>query len=281
MQPALEAALSELVLGAELEPSDSAAVEAWLARHEISADDATALREGELERLLVYRRLVRATLRDAVELAIPRTMARLGPLFDELFARFLAERGPRSHYLRDVTTEFIDYAQEVLTGDARVPGFVPDLMRLEALQIEIAAAPPLGAPREFAELDLDRGLHFAEALRLVRFRHAVHELSEELADRNPARAGATQLLVYRSPDHIVRYLELSPLAADILEALLAGASLRESLFSAADRQKLALSDAILTGTAELLADLSQRGALLGPSATPPRNSSSPTDPSSL
>lgn len=281
MQRALELALAELVLGPELDIGDAAAVAAWLARHEIPAEDATALLEGELERLLVYRRLVRTTLREAVELAIPRTIARLGPLFDEVFARFLSERGPRSHYLRDVTTEFIANALASLAADARVPRYVPDLMRLEALQIEIAAAPPLGAPREFAELDLDRGLHFAEALRLVRFGHAVHELSEDLADRSEPRAGATQLLVYRSPDHIVRYLELSPLAADILEGLLAGESLRASLFSALERQKCELSDAILTGTAELLADLSRRGALLGPSATPPRNSSSSTDPSSL
>jgi hypothetical protein len=281
MQRALEAALAELVLGVELDANDPAAVAAWLARHQVAGADAEALKSGELGRMLVYRDLVRSTLRDAVELAVPRAMARLGALFDLYFAGFLAERGPRSHYLRDVTDEFIEHALPRLLLDERVPGYIPELLRFEALHIRVAAAPPLTAPREFTELELDAGLYFSESVRLERFEHAVHELSEDLDDRREPRRVATRLLIYRSPDHIVRYLELSPLAADILEPLLAGASLRESLISAGSRQNVELADSVLTGTAELLADLSQRGALLGPRAVSARYSSSSPDPSSL
>jgi hypothetical protein len=117
----------------------------------------------------------------------------------------------------------------------------------------------------------------------------VHELSDDLADRREPRRIACSLLVYRGTDHIVRYLELSPLAADILDELLAGGSLKDSLFSAGSRQNVRLDDSVLSGAAKLLADLGERGALLGPRAVSgpqaaqrgAQYSSSSADPSTL
>jgi len=266
MQRALESAVCELVLGPGVNPNDPSSVEAWLARHAVSQEDAAALRGPELERLVVYRKLVQGTLREAIELGMPRAMARLGPLFDEYFARFLRERGPQTHYLRDVTVELIDFCAELWAKDARVPDYLLELARLESLRIEIAAAPPRAHGAAFAPLDLKAGLSFSEALRLLHFAHRVHELSESLEDRSPPAAGPVHLLVYRSPDHMVRYLELTPLAAAIVERLLAGKSLEDSLIDAARALGTVLDDAALTGAANLLSDLSARGVVLGPCA---------------
>lgn len=266
MQRALEGAFAELLLGAELDADDTAALDAWLARHGVAPADAAAIRAQELPGLLVYRKLVQSTLREAIELGMPRTLARLGPLFDEYFARFLAERGPQTHYLRDVTSELLDFCAELWPADSRVPGYLLELGRLEALRIEIAAAPPRKAPEALAPLELDAGLSFTEAQRLLRCAHRIHELSESVDDRTWPTHGPTQLLVYRSPDHMVRYLELSPLAAAILERLIAGESLKDSLIGATRASGLELDDATLEGAAALLADLSARGVVLGPCA---------------
>ena len=71
-------------------------------------------------------------------------------------------------------------------------------------------------------------------------------------------------MLFRSRDgeHDVRYLELSPLAAALLERLLVGESLKFSLISACATtgSEPALA---LASTATLLADLAARGALLG------------------
>ena len=266
MQEALESAFAELVLGERLNPDDPVAIDAWLTRHGVGPEDSAAIRDQEIRRLLVYRSLVQNGLREAVELAIPRTIARLGPLFDEYFARFLAERGPATHYLRDVTTELLDFCEALWAGDARVAPYLLELARLEALRIEIAAAPPRRATEPFTALELDAGFCFSEALRLLRCRHRIHELSESLDDRTLAALGPTLLLVYRSPDHMVRYLELTPLAAAIVERLLAGQSLKDSLVNAAQSLGSPLDDRVLSGTAALLSDLSERGVLLGPCA---------------
>jgi len=265
VQPALERALAELVLGPPLARSDLAAL---ASRHALAADDRDAL-AAEFERWLVYRKLVQATLRDAVELAIPRTLARLGALFDEYFARFLRERGPQTHYLRDVTSELLDFCAPLWARDARVPPWALDLARHEAVQIVVSSEREPAVKAPLGELDLERGLRFVGAARVVRYAFAVHRMSADEGDRTPPEAAPTELFVYRDEEHDVRYLELSPLAAALLERLLAGESLKAALLAAC---AVTGSDpgAALDGTARLLADLSERGAVLGaaPEASP-------------
>jgi hypothetical protein len=263
MQGALEAALGELVLGPALDPDDAAAVAAFFERHGVSDADAAALRAGELRRLLVYRELVRGTLRQALELAIPRSMARLGATFDEYFERFLSERGPASHYLRDVTGEFLEFCAPSWQADTRVPAYVEDLARHEALHIQIAgAARDPEAPRA-PGFELEQSLRFIAAVRLVRYQFAVHRLPEAESDRTFPERAPTELLVYRSPEHDVRYLELSPFAASLLERLLSDQTLRSAVEGTARAHGVELSPSLLEATARLLADLSERGVLLG------------------
>jgi hypothetical protein len=262
VQAALERALERLVLGPSVELGDEAAVEAYLATAELDAENRASLRRN-LAGLLVYRRLVRARLQEALELAVPRSLERLGPLFEEYFDRFLAERGPRTHYLRDVTSEWLDFCAPFWSKDARVPSYLHDLARHEALEISIASGADPAPAEGSAELDLARGLRFIEAARVVRYGHAVHELPENPSDRSAPRAVSTALFVYRSPEHDVRYLELTPLAADILEHLLGGETLGQAVTRAANTLVVPLDGAVLEGTARLLAELAERGALLG------------------
>jgi hypothetical protein len=264
VQAALERAMSELVFGAG-PPADAAALDAYVAGLGLDAARRARFRV-ELERLLVYRSLVRSRLREAIELATPRTLARLGPLFEAYFGRFLAERGPRTHYLRDVTAEWLEFCAPLWQADARVPRYLLDLAWHEALEFIVAAGADAEPRDGTGTLELERGLRFIEAARVVRYAFAVHELPDELADRSEPRAAPTALFVYRSPEHEVRYLELSPLAAAILEALLGGATLGDAVTRGAALTGVPLDESVLTGTARLLADLADRGALLGATA---------------
>ena len=262
---ALERALRDFVLGAAVPSDDAAAVDDWLARSHVSARDADALR-SEVGRLSVYRTLVRKRLSDAVELAVPRTRARLGRLFDEYFERFLLERGPRTHYLRDVTSEFLDFLEPCAEIDSRLPPWTLDLARHEALDIIVGSLADTGAPGATLELDPDRGLVFSATARVVRYGHAVHRLSSAPDDRSVPERVAVALFVYRSPENEVRYLELTPLAARILDGLLAGNTLRAALERATHELGVARDDAVLEGAARVLADLSERGAITGAKA---------------
>lgn len=264
MQAALEHAMAELVFGPAIERADEPAFDAWLSRSAADLESRRAL-DRDFERLLVYRRLVRRTLRSAIELAMPRAVARLGSTFVEYFDRFLAERGPRTHYLRDVTTEFLDFAEPLLRSDPRVPAFLCDLARHESLSIVVSASVEHGRT-PLGELDLDRGLVFTDAARIARYAFAVHLLPDDEADRSEPPAEPTALFVYRSPEHDVRYLALTPLAADIVERLLAGETLRQAVLAATQQRGIPPSPSVLEGTARVLADLAERGALHGAGA---------------
>jgi hypothetical protein len=260
MQQGLENVFADWVLG----PAPSRERLALLCKeHDIATEDAAALSES-FERLSVYRELVRGNLREALELSIPRSIARLGPLFDEYFDRFLAEQAPRTHYLRDVTPELLTFAAPLWATDARVPGYLYELARHESLHIEVSALPSLPRGHVPAPLSLAQGVELSAALRLVQYRHAVHELPADEACRTPPDERAVSLLVYRSPEHEVRYLELTPLARGILERLVAGDSLGGAVQAAAAAEGSALSEAVLAGAAKLLADLAERGVVRGP-----------------
>lgn len=259
MQRALEAAVAELVLGPPLVGAE--AVSRWLERHGVTGEDAHAMRE-DLDRLLVYRELVRDTLRNAVLLAVPRTAARLGALFEESLDRFLKERGPRTHYLRDVTTELLDFCAPLWREDPRIPAFASDLARHEALELTVAAS--ADATRAGTdELDVESVLLFAPSLAVVRYAHAVHRLPPDEEDRSEPLRAPTALAVYRDASHEVRYLELSPLAASMLEALMSGEALGAAVTRACAEHSVPVDPAVLEGASRLLGELSERGCLLG------------------
>jgi hypothetical protein len=257
-----ETAVRELVLGPSDVTSDGEAIDAWLARSGVNGADADALR-SEVARLSVYRELVPARLRGVVELAMPRFCARLGVLFDEYFARYLAERGPRSRYLRDVTTELLDFMELHARNDGRMPPWALDLARHEALDIVVGSLAGTPNPTALADLDADRGLVFSATARVVRYAFAVHRLSADPADRNEPERRPTALFVYRSHAHDVRYLELTPLAAAIIERLLAGETLRNALERGTRDLAVPLDADVLDGTSRVLAELAQRGAVTG------------------
>jgi hypothetical protein len=260
MQPALESVFAELLLG----PLPSRPTLQRLAvKHGLGEADAGALSES-FERLLVYRELVRGNLREAMQLSIPRSIARLGALFDEYFDRFLDEQAPRTHYLRDVTPELLEFCAPLWHSDERVPAYLDDLARHESLHIEISAQPALPRGHVAAPLTLDRGVELGAALKLMQYRHAVHELSTDEHDRSEPARRDVALLVYRSPEHEVRYLELTPLASGIVERLLARQSLEAAMRGASQEQKAELTEAVLSGAAALLADLAERGVVWGP-----------------
>jgi hypothetical protein len=256
--------MADRTLGERIDAVDTQAVDAWLTKHQVADDDADYIKHRGVERLLTYRRLVRANLREAIEVTMPRVTARLGPLFEEYFDRFATEQGPRTHYLRDVCSEFLAFVAPLWALDRRVAPYLLELADHEVLQIELASM-QAGVVRDGSEeLSLEKGIQFIEACRIVYYEHALHELSDDEEDRTLPRATPTHLFAYRSPEHEVRYLKLTDLAAQILIRLLAlkeplGAAIR----IACEDRRLPLSEAVLSGTAELLADLAERGALVG------------------
>ncbi|WP_434042199.1 MULTISPECIES: HvfC/BufC N-terminal domain-containing protein [Sorangium] len=298
-QPPPELAALQRALQRSVSEPDEAAIaadpRAWLARAGLEGADLEAMASLPPGRLLLYRSLIRRGLTGAIRAGIPRTAARLGARFEADVARFLDVELPRSRYLRDVAPEFVGFAAPRWAEDPEVPAYLADLARHELAAFAASCAEPdgdaaggpadaagepgapgelgapgaldaAGAPASGEELSLDRGARFQRAAALLRHEHAVHRLEDGEAARDVPAREPTSLLVYRDAGHEVRFLELTPLAAEILGRLLAGAALRDAVVEGCAALGRPVDGPVLESTAALLSDLAERGALLGAAA---------------
>jgi hypothetical protein len=264
---AIQRAIADACLGAHAGEAIATDLRGWLEERGVPADDVEAILAAP-PRLGVYRSLVRNGLSAVVLRMLPRTRARMNAAcdgrFDRDLATFVDEVGPRTHYLRDVPAEYLAWAEPRWRADASVPAYLPDLATHERMQFAVGAAAPASASMHHvpAEVGLDRSLAFLESTRLLHHVWAVHELpADEDAVGEPSRRDV-HLLTYRDADHVVRWLEVTPLASAILARLMAGEPLGDAVTRACAEASTAAAS-VLPDIARLLADLGERGVLLG------------------
>ena len=238
---------------------------AWLRAQGVEGEDLSAMLAVGAERMLVYRKLVHNRVRNTILDFIARTVARLGM---ERFRRdvdaFVEACAPRSPYLRDVPTEFVEWVVPRWEADPEVPAWLPELARHELLDYEVRNDPRGGEPETGLPLALDRPLRFDGTARLVRYGWALHRVPRRKGDRSEPEAEPTRLLVYRDAEHKPRYLALTPFADALLRELLgAGKAVQPALVDAAAALGEPLDDEKLAAAAQLLADLGERKVCLG------------------
>lgn len=262
---ALEHAIADACLGENSGDDLARDLRRFLEARGVSAEDVDAIVAAP-HRLAVYRSLVRNGLGAVVARMLPLTRARLNAScagrFDADVSRFLEEVGPRTHYLRDVPHELFAWARPRWAADPHVPAYLTDLAAHELACFAVAAAesrPDVPSP---GAVTPDGAIAFADSARLLHCGWAVHELpADETATDIPARR-EVDLLAYRDAGHAVRWLELTPLAAAIMQRLLGGETLRLATGGACEEYRTAPA-AVAADVARLLADLAERGVLLG------------------
>jgi len=263
---ALQRAIADACLGARAGEAIARDLRGWLEERGVPADDVEAILAAP-PRLGVYRSLVRNGLSAVVLRMLSRTRARMNAAcegrFDGDLATFVDEVGPRTHYLRDVPAEYLAWAEPRWRADTRVPPYLPDLATHELTQFAVGAAAPASRAPALAEVALDRPLAFLDSTRLVHHAWAVHELPADDETTEPARRDV-HLLAYRDADHVVRWLKLSPLASAILARLVAGDPLGAAVERACSLAST-VPASVLPDIARLLANLGERGVLLGAS----------------
>lgn len=262
---ALQRAIADACLDVDAGEAIVRDLRGWLEGRGVAAEDIEAILEAP-RRLGVYRSLVRNGLSVVVLRMLPRTRARMNAAcegrFDRDVATFVDEVGPRTHYLRDVPAELLAWAEPRWRADDRVPAYLADLAVHELTHFAVAAAAAASVAPALAEVGLGRPLVFLESTRLTSHAWAVHELPADEDALEPPRRRPVHLLAYRDAGHEVRWLEVTPLAAAILARLVAGEPLGDAVERACAEAATAPAAAI-ADIARLLADLGERGVLLG------------------
>lgn len=234
----------------------------WLAEHGVAPDDLEVLAQHSA-RLLVYRTMVHSRLRGVVEEYLPRTAAELGkPRLRVEIAAFVAEQAPRTVYFRDIPGEFLAWAAPRWRADPGLPPHLADLATHEWLDGEVANTPLGGEPATDLPLALGRPVQLDGSACVRRYAFAVHRPAGD--PPVPPAAEPIALLAYRDrATERVRLLELTPRAAALCTRLFAGEALQIALAGACTDIGEAMSDEFLAAMAGFLADLGERGVLLG------------------
>ena len=261
----LEQAIADACLGRETGEALTEDLRGFLEARGVAAQDVNAIVAAP-PGLAIYRSLVRNGFARVVARMLPRTRARMnaacGGRFDADLARFLEEVGPRTHYLRDVPHELFAWAEGAWRADASIPSYLPDLAAHELASFAVGAAEATEENAHLDEIALDKATAIIGSARSVRRGWAVHELGpDEAATDEPARR-EVRLLAYRDAEHTVRWLELTPLAASIVDGLLARRPLGVAIADACAAHATTPA-AVAPDVARLLADLGERGVLLG------------------
>lgn len=230
----------------------------YLAAHGVAAADREHIAQHQAQ-LLVYRAMVHSRLRGVIAEYLPRTLAALGkPRLRSEVAAFIAEQAPRSVYFRRVPHEFLAWAAPRWRLDASTPAYLVDLARHELLDPEVSDCVGGGEAASDQPLALDHPVALDGSVRLAHYAFSVHR------DADPPAPEPTALLAYRDRDNQrVRLLELTPRAAALCTRLLHNEPLQAALVGACEDIDETLSDEYLAAMASLLADLGERGVLLG------------------
>lgn len=124
---------------------------------------------GELERWLMYRRMVRKRLRRVTGEGLPRTTALLGESYRSLYTEFLAERGVESRYMRDAIPEFCEFLFDRAESLGRR---VEDIARYEHARWMVRDAPDFTF-EGLVDFDFDKPPAVNPARRFIGVRHPV------------------------------------------------------------------------------------------------------------
>ncbi|HEY0137098.1 MAG TPA: putative DNA-binding domain-containing protein [Nannocystis sp.] len=255
---AFDAAMCELDAAARI----AADLPGWLAERGVAPDDREVLTQHRA-RLLVYRTMVHSRLRGVVEEYMPRTAAEIGkPRLRAEIAAFVAEQAPRTVYFRDIPGEFLAWAAPRWRADPGLAPYLADLATHEWLEGEVANTPLGGEPASELPLALDRPVQLDGSACVRRYGFAVHRPASD--PPVPPAPEPTAILAYRDRDtERVRLLELTPRAAALCTRLLAGEALQGALAGACSDIGEVMNDEYLAAMAGFLADLGERGVLLG------------------
>ncbi len=219
---------------------------------------------GDARRWQAYRRMIRSRFYQTIDHAFERLIAVIGiDRFHAMVDRFVADAPPRSPYLRDLPAEFLAFVSGGKPlGDW--PPYALDLMRYEWAELDVAYSHEEVRADDVVALEMDRVAVLSPAHRLLDLDHPVHRIGTDGAGV-PVERAPTSLVVYRDrKTHEVETLELTPVAASMLEAMERGtAALTRVVKESADRHGLSIDVAFVDALSTLLADLSERGVLLG------------------
>lgn len=183
----------------------------------------------------------------------------------KLVREFFAEHRCHTPLFRQIPDEFVQYVQNergVRAGD--LP-FMPELAHYEWIELVLSVS---NMEAECDRIDPHGDLASGRpalnpVLALLQYTYPVQRIGPASQPRTPP-AQPTYLLVFRDAHYAVRFIELNPVSARLIDLLQSGKlSAEKTLKKIAQELKHPEPRVVIQGGLEILRDLHAQGAVLG------------------
>lgn len=236
------------------------------ARH-IRDPKANARPQGvAARRMAVYNELLYNNLEGFLLACFPVLRSLLSDRkWAKLVREFFAEHRCHTPFFRQIPDEFVQYVQSERGARAGDPPFMAELAHYEWIELALSVSNKDAAlDRIDPAGDLASGRPVLNpVLALLQYAYPVQRIGPGFKPRKPA-AQPTYLLVFRDADFKVRFIELNPVSARMVDLLQSGKSTTEKVLKKI-AQELKHPDprVVIQGGLEILRDLHSQGAVLG------------------
>lgn len=220
-------------------------------------------------RMAVYRNAVYSNVARFMADNYPRVRAVMNDQrWQAMLRDYIIRHISRTGVFVELPLEFLDYL-ETERSDPEDPPFLCELAHFDWLETLVGADPQVLSFDDIVrEGDLLAGIPVVNpTLRLQTYAYPVHAITAEFQPRE-APAQATRIAAFRDPDNLYCFLDLSPAAADLLEAIQDNRGLngQQILTRMAAACGYSDSTAFIAAGSTILARMHARGALLGAAA---------------
>lgn len=212
----------------------------------------------------VYAELVFNNLCGFVDACFPVSRQLLGERrWRQLCRLFLRQRPLMTPWFRDIPGEFARFLADI-AADRKLPAWLPELAHYEWAELAVDIMDTQSPPHDPAGDLMSRPVVVNPALLKQSYAWPVHRIGPDWRPRKPV---PTCLVVYRNAADAVRFCEINPLTARLLDLLIAGpGSGRVALSHLAVENGLADTDHFRHFGRGVLESLRDQGILLGSAA---------------
>lgn len=177
-------------------------------------------------RMAIYREIVFNNFLASVSACFPVLQSIVGKRrFKKWVRACFATQAFHSPFFRDIPKAFAEFLQSLDLSATDLPVFAAQLAHYEWVELEMACQRAIDTPHAKTDITSaamlgSQTLQLPAAHRLLYYDYAVHQLSKTRA--NAVRC-PTFLLVYRTPDFQVRFIQLNAASYQLLTLIQANA----------------------------------------------------------
>lgn len=175
---------------------------------------------SEPRRLHVYRDLIRNNLQSFLNSAFPVSRKVLGEELWRLAGdSFRANYQSESPYFTDISGGFVDYLQVAEIQALQSYPFIRELVHYEWVELTVSLSQLPSEPGLLSEVELTAArLLVNPSAQVLRYQFPVHQVSVEHQPQQPL-SEALLLVVFKNTAGLVKFIQLNPLTALLLQHL--------------------------------------------------------------